>query len=100
MLVPTTGLGRRSTYAATVFVVLMAVFSHLVASGQRGGDHFFSNLWLTVPVLGAFAAGVAAFVLGAAAISTEGERSIVVGAVTLLGLLVTAFGVAEIVLPH
>jgi len=100
VLAPTTGLGRRSTYAATLFVVLLATFSYLVASGQRGGDHFFSNLWLTLPMLGAFAAGVTAFVLGAVAISKQGERSITVGAVTLLGLLVTAFGIAEIIVPH
>jgi hypothetical protein len=45
-------------------------------------------------------AAVATFVLGVVAITTAGERSIVVVAVSLLGLLVTTFGVLEVVFPH
>lgn len=78
----------------------MAVFAALVAAGQRGGDGFFDNLWLTVPVLAAFAAAVAGFVLGVVAIVRRAERSVGVIVATLVGLLVTAFGVLEIAFPH
>jgi hypothetical protein len=100
VLLPTTVPGRRATLAAAAHAVLMGVFVLLVASGQRGGEEFFDNLWLTVPFLAAYVAAVATFVLGVVAIATAGERSIAVVAVTLLGLLVTSFGVLEVVFPH
>ena len=86
--------------AAAAFAVLVAIFTLTVASGQRGGEEFFDNLWLALPGLGAFFAAVAAFVLGAAAIAACGERSILVMVATVLGFLVTAFGVLEVLAPH
>ena len=76
------------------------IFASTVAAGQRGGDEFFDNLWLALPGLGAYFAAVAAFVLGAAAFATSGERSITVAAATILGFLVTTFGVLEVLFPH
>lgn len=100
MLSPTTDPGRWSALSFAAFATLLAIFALLVAAGQRGGEEFFDNLWLTVPFLAAYAAAVAAFGLGALAIVMRGERSLAVVATTILGLLVTAFGVAEIVFPH
>ncbi len=82
------------------FAVLVVTFSLTVAAGQRGGDEFFDNLWLALPGLGAYIAAVAAFLLGALAIATSGERSITVMVATTLGLLVTSFGVLEVLFPH
>lgn len=53
-----------------------------------------------MPGLGAYFAAVAAFILAALAIATSGERSVTVTAATVLGFLVTAFGVLEVLFPH
>jgi hypothetical protein len=45
-------------------------------------------------------AAVAAFVLGTAAIVAYGERKLSVVASTVVGLLVTTFGVLEVAFPH
>ena len=100
MWVPTTSLGRLAVLEMTAFLGLMALFAILVASGQRGGEGFFDNLWLTVPVLIAFASVVVATVAGAAAVITQGERSIIVIAATIVGLAVTIFGILEVAFPH
>lgn len=97
---PTTTLGRWSILAVLAFAGLLAIFALAVAAGQRGGDGFFDNLVLTVPILGAYLAAVSAFVLGALAIVASGERSLTVVAATTLGLLIAAFGVIEVVFPH
>lgn len=86
--------------AAVWFAAAATAFALLVASGQRGGDTFFSNPILTVPFLTAVAAGVSACAYGATAIVRDGERSVAVVAVTMLGLFVTAFAVLELAFPH
>ena len=100
MFAPTTDPGRWSVLAIAAFAGLLGVFAALVAAGQRGGDEFFDNLWLTVPFLAAFVAAVAAFVLGVLALTRDGERSVAVVVTTIIGLLVTTFGVLEVVFPH
>jgi hypothetical protein len=100
VLAPTTGPGRWSVLAIAAFAGFFSTFVLLVTAGQRGGEEFFDNLWLTVPFLAAYVAGVAAFVLGAVAIASAGERSVTVIGVTILGLLITSFGVLEVVVPH
>ena len=86
--------------AITASAVLVAIFAVAIAAGQRGGEEFFDNLMLTLPFLGAYLAAVAAFILGALAIAASGERSVTVVATTILGLLITAFGVLEVLFPH
>ncbi len=100
MLVPSSVLGRGSALAGVAFLVFIGLFALLVAAGQRGGEKFFDNLWLTVPMLIAYSFAVAAFVLGAVAIATAGERSLIVIVATIVGLLVTVFGILEIAFPH
>lgn len=100
MHVALTAPGRWSLLASAVFALCLAVFFLMVSAGQRGGEEFFDNLWLTVPILVAYGAAVAAFVLGAAAIAAYGERKLSVVAATLVGLLVTIFGVLEVAFPH
>ena len=100
MLVPTTRPGRWSLISFAAFGTFLTFFVLAVRSGQRGGDEFFDNLWLTVPFLAAYAAAVAGFVLGVVAIVGRGERSVSVVVVSVVGLLVTAFGVLEVLFPH
>jgi hypothetical protein len=47
----------------------MAAFFSLVASGQRGGESFFSNLVLSLPFLAAGAAALVAGLLAAFAVT-------------------------------
>lgn len=100
MKLSTTRAGRSSLIAAACFGLLMSVFGLLVASGQRGGEGFFDNLWLGVPFLGAYVAGVLAFVFGVKAIVFSGERKVPVFAAAILGGFVTSFGVLEVLFPH
>jgi hypothetical protein len=100
VLIATTRLGRWSIRSFAAFVVLLTFFIAAVAAGQRGGEEFFDNLWLTIPVLAAFAAAVTGFVLGLFAIATKGEKSISVFAVTVVGLLITTYGILEVAFPH
>ncbi len=97
---PKTALGKWSVGLIIVFVVLLASFQLLVASGQRGGETFFSNLILTIPMLIAGISGVSAFTTGLIGIIRSGERSIAVYLATLIGLLVLLFVLGEIIFPH
>lgn len=100
MHTPLTPPGRWSLLASAAFAICLAVFILMVSVGQRGGEEFFDNLWLTVPFLAAYVAAVAAFVLGVAAIVACGERKLSVVGSTIVGLLVTTFGVLEVAFPH
>lgn len=97
---PSTTPGRWTLLAFAGFGVFLTVFFLLVESGQRGGDEFFDNLWLTVPFLSAYVAAVAVSVLGIVAIAARRERCVFVVLATVVGLLVTAFGILEVVFPH
>ena len=97
---PKTALGKWSVGLIIVFVVLLASFQLLVASGQRGGETFFSNLILTIPMLIAGISGVSAFATGLIGAIQSRERSIAVYLATLIGLLVLLFVLGEIIFPH
>jgi hypothetical protein len=97
---PKTTPGKWSVGLIMIFVVLLASFQLLVASGQRGGETFFSNLILTIPMLIAGISGVSAFATGLIGIIRSRERSIAVYLATLIGLLVLLFVLGEIAFPH
>lgn len=99
-LKPKTTMGKWSTGLITAFFLLFAVFLTLVASGQRGGDTFFSNLALTIPVLLAAVSSVSALVTGIIGIVKSGERSVLVFLATVIGLFVLIFSLGEILFPH
>ncbi|MCP3988596.1 MAG: hypothetical protein GY724_05965 [Actinomycetia bacterium] len=100
VLRPRTRPGRWSIMLIVAFGVLLGLFFLAVAVGERGGDAFFDNLWLALPMLAAWLAGAGATATGAFAIISRRERGALVFGATLLGLLVTAFGVAEVLFPH
>ena len=97
---PKTTLGKWSVSLIIAFMVLLGVFQLLVASGQRGGETFFSNLILTIPMLTAGVSGISAFVTGLIGIIKSRERSVIVYLAALIGLFVLLFGIGEIVFPH
>jgi len=97
---PKTRLGKRSAWLLVAFAILLGVFYILLASGQRGGDTFFSNPILTVPMLLAATSGIAAFITGLISIIREKERSISVYLSVAIGLIVLIVVLANIISPH
>ncbi len=83
--------------ASILFFILFIIF---VASGQRGGDTFFSNLTLTIPMLIAAILAVCAFFTGILSIIRNRERAVFVFISTTVGFLVLLYGLAEIIFPH
>lgn len=81
-------------------VFLVAVFSGLVLSGQRGGDTFFSNPWLAGTGSAAAVSAIVAAVVGLYSIVRDHERSPTVFVTTTLGLLVLTYAIAEVAAPH
>jgi hypothetical protein len=95
-----TPLGRWSTRLLTASGALFATFFVLVAAGERGGDTFFSNPWLATSMLAAATLAVVSGGAGLTAIVKEHERSLWVWFAVILGAIVIAWVVAEIVNPH
>ncbi len=100
MVVPETELGRWSLGLIVAFAAGLSLFGLGVAAGQRGGEGFFDNMWLTGPIMFAFAAAVGAAVTGLVAVFGHGERAVLVLVAIVVGGLVTAFGVLEVAFPH
>ena len=99
-LKPKSTISKRSTGLIIAFFLFFAVFGILVASGQRGGDTFFSNLALTIPMLLAGVSGISALVTGIIGIVKSRERSVLVFLATAIGLFVLIFSLGEILFPH
>ena len=67
-----------------------------VASGQRGGDTFFSNPYLAVTILFAGACVVLAGAVALVAIVKEGERTVGAFATVIFGVFAAIFAAGEI----
>ncbi len=92
------GLWSVRLFAASVLFFIL--FFILIVSGQRGGDTFFSNPALAIPMLVAAILAVGAFLSGALGIDHDGERALFVFVATLIGFLVLLYGLAEIIFTH
>ena len=99
-LLPVTRLGWWSAGLLAAFAAFLTALFSLIAAGERGGEGFFSNLWLALPGLGAGLSGVLAGVTAGVAIVRRGERSVIVFLVLIVGLIVALFLLAETVNPH
>ncbi|MFC1938777.1 hypothetical protein ACFLWM_01295 [Chloroflexota bacterium] len=71
-----------------------------VLLGQRGGDTFFSNPSLAIPILLAGISGIAAFITGLISIIRDKERSISVYLAVAFGFVTLVFVLGEIIFPH
>ncbi len=98
---PKTKLGIWSV-ALLIFSVLLLILFFLLINvfNQKGGETFFSNLTLTIPMILAWFACVLAFIIGIIAVIKSKSRSFLVFFVILIGFLVTLFGILEVTLPH
>ena len=97
---PTTQLGKRSVWLLVAVAVSFAAFRIMVLSGQRGGDTFFSNPFLTIPIFLAAISGIAAFITGLISIIREKERAISVYLAVAVGLIILVVVLAQIISPH
>jgi len=99
-IMPKTVPGKWSVWLIAVFIVLFASFRLFVVAGQRGGEGFFDNLLLAIPMLLAGISGIASFFTGLLGVTRYRERSILVYPAMIIGLCVLLFTVAEIAFPH
>jgi len=99
-LMPKTILGRWSVGLIVLFLLLLVLFHILVASGQRGGETFFSNPYLAFTGIFIAMSGISSFFTGIFSIIRNKERSILVFLSTLIGLFVLLFVFGEILFPH
>jgi len=97
---PKTRLGKRSVWLLVALAIFMGVFRINVLLGQRGGDTFFSNPFLAIPILLAGISGIAAFITGLISIIRRKERSISVYLAVAVGLIVLIVVLAQIISPH
>ena len=97
---PKTNLGKRSSWLLVTLGVFLLVFRINVLLGHRGGDTFFSNLFLAIPILLTGISGIAAFITGLISIIREKERSISVYVAVAIGLIVLVVAFAQITSPH
>jgi len=99
-LTPKTTLGRWSIGLIASLFLFYVLFQFLVVLGQRGGDTFFSNYALTIPIMLAGISGVSAFVTGIIGIIKSKDRSVLVFVATVIGFFVLAFWLGEVLFPH
>jgi hypothetical protein len=96
---PSTGLGKWAGRLLLLSAAFFAAFFGLVASGQRGGETFFSNPALSVTMLAAAVTAVTASGFGVGALRRQ-DRSVVVVLSIIAGTIVILWTAAEIVFPH
>ncbi|MEX1307705.1 MAG: hypothetical protein AB1Z19_04180 [Eubacteriales bacterium] len=95
---PKTKLGKASVGCFVALLVLLGYFFMMVSVfGQRGGETFFSNLNLTIPMLLAWLSSLLAFVLGLISLVSGRSYSVLVMVVVLLSLFTTAYGIMVII---
>jgi hypothetical protein len=100
LFLPQTTPGKWSAGLAAGLIVFFLIARLIVASGQQGGETFFDNLAISIPMALAGLCGVAAFIVGLTAIIRHKERSILVFIATLIGLFVLIFIIGEFAAPH
>lgn len=97
---PQTPLGKLSVRLIAASLLLFVAFFGFVAAGQRGGESFFSNLWLSVTMLPAAALAIGGGAVGCVAAIRDNERSLGALVAIILGSSVLLFVVGELVVPH
>lgn len=80
-----------SILALTFFFIMVNVF------GQRGGETFFSNLTLTIPMLTAWTAGAVSCTFGVISLIKSKPMSIIVFIISVLTFLTTIYGICAVV---
>ncbi len=94
---PKTKNGKWSAVLFAALIIFLAYFFLMVnVFGQRGGQTFFSNLNLTIPMMLAWLSGMASFILGLMAFFKDKSVSVLVICVVVLSFLTTIYGIAAV----
>ncbi len=97
---PETRPGTWAIYTILGFFAFMVVFYTLVATGQRGGETFFSNPYLAITILCASASGIASAFLSFWALVFAKDRKLVLAMSLLVGAFVLVFTLGELFGSH
>lgn len=97
---PKSELGKLTLRLMFCFLFFFLFFWLFVKFGYRGGNTFFSQPVLSIPISLAGISGVAMFATGAAAIYRQRERSALVFISTFVGAFVLYFIFGELMSPH
>jgi len=100
-ILPKKTLSKWSFWFLVTSALMLGLFFAIIAIfNLEGGDTFFSNPPLFIPILLAFATSVLAFATGLFSIIFRKGRSLTVFLTTLIGMLVTIYGIMEVCIPH
>lgn len=92
--------GRLAVASGGLIVAAFVMMQIMVMLGQRGGDSFTDNFWLTGTAIAGVVGAAGAVAAGLISMLHDHERSaFVVGAFTI-GVLVVLFVAGELVFPH
>jgi VIT1/CCC1 family predicted Fe2+/Mn2+ transporter len=91
---------RLSNLSFLFSIICFGVFYLAVWSGQRGGDYFYSNLYLAIPITIAALAGMASAIFTSIHICHKKSISLVGIVSILFGALIFTFILGEIISPH
>lgn len=97
---PKTFYGKWSVGFILGFLLFLSIFYLVIKAGYRGGDSFFSNPFLVIPILMSAACGIMSFSSGMISIFKQKERNLLVIISTILGLFVLLMVLGEILTPH
>ena len=98
---PKTKLGKWALILFVAQVLLMVIFYSIIAIFDvKGGDTFFSNPELFIPLISAWLSGAVALVLGVISLIRDKPKSILIILISLVTLLTTWYGIAEVTFPH
>lgn len=98
---PKSKIGKWSFGLFLVEVAMIVIFySILTIFDVKGGDTFFSNPELFIPLIIAWASGAVSLVLGVIATIKDKQKSILIVLISLITLLTTWYGIAEIAFSH
>jgi len=99
-IVSGTTVGKISNGCLLASFVAFGVFFAFVASGQRGGEAFYSNALLALPMTVAVACGAAAAVFAVWEVFAQQATSLVALVSIAFGSLIVVFVVGELTQPH
>lgn len=100
VFIPSTPSGHWAAGLLTLGIAAFGAFFSFVAAGERGGDTFFSNLWLTISIFFAASSTIASGVAGLFAAFRHRDHSLVVLTAIAFGTVTAFFFSGEILFPH
>lgn len=94
-LLPATAGGRAAAWLLAGAVACFVAMNIAAMAGQTGGDTFFDNLWLSIPAIIAAVGVLAAAACAVYALTLQRERSAIVMAAFVIGVVALVFLIGE-----